>query len=145
MPAADYIYKFIYKLECTAYRHLRCMHTYPPPLPQTRAHAHTQIMSSTESHGTLYQYHTSKYLSTYHTHSETRNVHKPMLWVRCFSILQKLMLDEHQWQASVNKVMYLHAPKRPGFFLTSWVTTSFSRRTLLHRDNAGNMSRINKI
>jgi hypothetical protein len=37
-----------------------------------------------------------------------------------------------QWRTVVNTVMNLRVPQRAGNFLTSWVTISFSRRTLIH-------------
>jgi len=40
--------------------------------------------------------------------------------------------DRNQWRASVNTEMNLPVPKKPGNFLSSWVTTSFSRRITLH-------------
>jgi hypothetical protein len=39
--------------------------------------------------------------------------------------------DRDQWQAVVNMVMNIHVPQTAGN-LTSWVTNSFSIRTLFH-------------
>jgi hypothetical protein len=40
--------------------------------------------------------------------------------------------DRDQWQTVVNTVMNFQVPQKAGNFLTSRVTVSFSRRTLLH-------------
>jgi hypothetical protein len=43
-----------------------------------------------------------------------------------------LIQDRDQWHVFVNKVMDPWVPWKAGNFLTSWVTISFSKRTLLH-------------
>jgi hypothetical protein len=43
-----------------------------------------------------------------------------------------LAQDRDQWQVTVNTVMKLRVPLKARNFLTSWVTISFSRRTVLH-------------
>jgi hypothetical protein len=44
-----------------------------------------------------------------------------------------LSQDRDQWGAVVNTVMNIWVPRKAGNFLTSLVTISFSRRTLLRR------------
>jgi hypothetical protein len=43
-----------------------------------------------------------------------------------------LLQDRAQWRTPVNTEMNFRVPLKAGNFLTSWVTVSFSRRTLLH-------------
>jgi hypothetical protein len=43
-----------------------------------------------------------------------------------------LAQDRDQWRVVVKTVMNLRIPYKAGNFLTSWVTISFTRRTLLH-------------
>jgi hypothetical protein len=43
-----------------------------------------------------------------------------------------LTQDKYQWRVLVNTVMNLRIPLQAGNFLTSWVTSNLSRRTLLH-------------
>jgi hypothetical protein len=55
---------------------------------------------------------------------------REMWWedMECIHLAQ----DRHQWQVLLYKVMNLRVPWKAENFLTSWVTVSFSRRTLLH-------------
>jgi hypothetical protein len=43
-----------------------------------------------------------------------------------------LVQDRNQLQAFLNTVMNPDIPWKVGSFLTSWVPTNFSRRTLIH-------------
>jgi hypothetical protein len=44
--------------------------------------------------------------------------------------------DRDRWQEFVKTVMSLRVPREAWNFLTSWATTTFSRKTLLHAVSA---------
>jgi hypothetical protein len=56
--------------------------------------------------------------------------HREILWEVVDGM--HLAQDRDQWRAVVNTVMNFRGPQNVGNLLTSWLTISLSRRTLVH-------------